>query len=71
LAALNAPGAELRLLHAMGWETANIHLGTKSARRLILRDLGKRKQKWLHAATSDMLKAVRSDWEAWKKDGYV
>src|ERR1700682_1471474 len=59
LAALNAPGAELRLLHAMGWETANIHLGTKSARRLILRDLGKRKQKWLHAATSDMLKAVR------------
>ena len=71
LAALSPPGAEVRLLHAMGWETANIHLGTKSASRLILRDLGKRKQKWLHAATDDMLKAVRSDWETWKEDGYI
>jgi hypothetical protein len=71
LAALSAPGAELRLLHAMGWETANIHHGTKSARRLILRDLGKRKAKWLQAATGDMLKAVRSDWKTWKEDGYV
>jgi len=71
LAALSAPGAELRLLHAMGWETANIHLGTKSAPRLILRDLGKRKQRWLHAATDDMLRAVRSDWETWKEDGYA
>ncbi len=71
LAALSAPGAELRLLHAMGWETANIHQGTSSARRLILRDLEKRKAKWLHAATADMLKAVRSDWETWKEDGYL
>jgi uncharacterized protein (DUF2252 family) len=71
LAALTASGAELRLLHAMGWETANIHQGTSSARRLILRDMEKRKPKWLHAATGDMLKAVRSDWETWKEDGYV
>jgi len=71
LAALSASGVELRLLHAMGWETANIHLGTKSTRRLILRDLGKRKQKWLHAATDEMLKAVRSDWKTWKEDGYI
>ena len=71
LAALTDSGAELRLLHAMGWETANIHQGTSSARRLILRDLEKRKAKWLHAATGDMLKAVRSDWETWKEDGYL
>jgi hypothetical protein len=55
----------------MGWETANIHLGTKSARRLILRDLEKRKAKWLQSATTDMLKAVRSDWKTWKEDGYL
>jgi hypothetical protein len=71
LATLSAPGAELRLLHAMGWETANIHQGTSAAHRLILRDLEKRKAKWLHAATDDMLKAVRSDWDTWKEDGYL
>jgi hypothetical protein len=71
LATLRAPGSELRLLHAMGWETANIHLGTKAARKNILRHLKKQKAKWLHDAASAMLKAVREDWTAWKKDGYV
>jgi uncharacterized protein DUF2252 len=71
LSALRAPGAELRLLHAMGWETANIHLGTETARKAILRHLTKQKGKWLHEAASVMMKAVREDWEVWKKDGYV
>ena len=60
----------LRLLHAMGWETANIHLGSP-ARKVILSNLSRQKAKWLNVATSDMLKAVRSDWETWNKDGYV
>jgi hypothetical protein len=71
LASLRAPDTELRLLHAMGWETANIHLGTPSARKLILRDLGKQKGKWLHHAAEAMLQAVRSDWDVWKKKGYA
>jgi len=71
LASLRAPGTELRLLHAMGWETANIHLGTPSARKLILRHLDKQKAKWLHHAAEAMLQAVRSDWEVWKKKGYA
>jgi Uncharacterized protein conserved in bacteria (DUF2252) len=71
LSVLRAPGAELRLLHAMGWETANIHLGTQTARKNILRHLGQAKAKWLHQASANMLKAVRSDWEVWKKGGYV
>ncbi len=71
LATLSAAGAELRLLHAMGWETANIHLGTPPARKLILRHLEKQKGKWLHEAAAAMLAAVRSDWEAWKKKGYL
>jgi hypothetical protein len=55
----------------MGWETANIHLGTPSARKLILRHLDKQKGKWLHHAAESMLQAVRSDWDVWKKKGYA
>jgi hypothetical protein len=71
LSTLQAPGKELRLLHAMGWETANIHLGTKMARQPIIRHLQKQKAKWLHGATAEMLKAVRADWKTWRKGGYV
>jgi hypothetical protein len=70
LADLKAQGEGLHLLRAMGWETANIHLGTRSARQPILRDLQKQKGKWLHQATDEMLKAVREDWKDWRKDGY-
>ena len=58
---------ELRLLAAMGWETANIHLGTVDARKYILRHLSRLKPNWLLAAAKDMEKAVDSDWRAWKK----
>ena len=71
LASLRGPDTELRLLHAMGWETANIHLGASSARKSILRHLDKQKGKWLHHAAEAMLQAVRSDWDVWKKKGYV
>jgi hypothetical protein len=71
LASLRSPDTELRLLHVMGCETANIHLGTPSARKLILRHLDKQKSKWLHHAAEAMLQAVRSDWEVWKKKGYL
>jgi len=70
LATLKAQGAELRLLRAMGWETANIHVGTKTAGKPILRHMEKQKGKWLHEATEQMLTAVREDWKTWKKDGY-
>jgi hypothetical protein len=70
LANLKAQGVELRLLHAMGWETANIHLGTRAARKSILKHLQGQKAKWLHKATEAMLQAVREDWKDWKKDGY-
>jgi hypothetical protein len=71
LASLRAPDTELRLLHAMGWETGNIHLGAPSARKPILRHLAKQKGKWLHHASEAMLQAVRADWNVWKKKGYV
>jgi hypothetical protein len=71
LASLGGPATELRLLHAMGWETANIHLGTPSARKVILRHLDKQKGRWLHLAAEAMLQAIRSDWIVWKKKGYA
>jgi hypothetical protein len=70
LAALKGQGEEMRLLHAMGREAANIHLGTRNARKLILRHLGKQKGKWLHRVTETMLQVVRADWKMWKKNGY-
>jgi len=71
LASLRVPDTELRLLHAMGWETANIHLGTPSARKLILRHIARQKGKWLHHAAEVMLEATRSDWDVWKNKGYL
>jgi hypothetical protein len=71
LATLRAQGEEMRLLSAMGRETANIHLGTRTARRLILGHIQQKKGKWLHAATEKMLAAVRDDWKVWKQDGYA
>jgi hypothetical protein len=71
LAALRAPGKELRLLRAMGWETANIHLGTKTARKSILAHMKRQKGKWLHRATEEMLKVVREDWKTWRRHGYA
>ena len=71
LVTLRAQTSEMRLLHAMGWETANIHLGTGTARKAILAHMRKQKAKWLHGATEQMLQTVRDDWKAWKKHGYL
>ena len=39
----------------MRWETANVHLGTKSSVKLILRHMNKQKGNWLHEASDAML----------------
>ena len=55
----------------MPWETANIHLGTRTKRKQILSHLNEQRPKWLHKAADDMVTAVISDWKTWKKDGYI
>ena len=70
LAEVNIPASEVRLLYAMGCETANIHLGTKRAQKAILRHAQKLRRKWLHGGTQKMLKRVMEDWKVWKKQGY-
>jgi uncharacterized protein (DUF2252 family) len=54
-----------KLLQAMGWETANVHLGSRRT-RAILRDLGGRQRHWLHEAAARMVKATTADWEEWR-----
>ena len=70
LAGLEVHGSEMVLLHAMGRETANIHLGTRSAAKDILRHARRQKRRWLHEATLTMLERVFDDWKVWKKEGY-
>jgi hypothetical protein len=57
---------ETRLLRAMGFETANVHLGTRRAAKLILPDLGKRSADWLHEAATAMVKATTADFNEWR-----
>jgi hypothetical protein len=67
MAAIPKKRDEARLLHSMGYETANIHWGSKPAIKNVRRDLAKRKPGWLHEAAKKMLAAVRKDWEEWRK----
>ena len=56
----------IKLLHAMGLETANIHLGTHGAAKKIAADLRKRPSDWLFKAARAMEDATRTDWKAWR-----
>jgi hypothetical protein len=67
LSSLPGDRDELRLLFAMGWETANIHLGSRRGVRGVRQHLNKLKRNWLSAAAKDMAKAVREDWDAWSR----
>jgi hypothetical protein len=63
---LAANRGELRLLEAMGWETANIHLGSERQRDAILEHLRGRKPGWLYQAAEGMARVVEKDWRVWK-----
>lgn len=56
---------EAKLLRAMGWETANIHLATPSPH--VARDVKSRTGSWLERAALAMVDAVADDHRAWKK----
>ena len=67
LASLPKQRDECRLLQAMGWETANVHLGSKLAITAVRRDLDQRPSAWLRSAAKAMTKATIKDWEEWKR----
>lgn len=57
---------ESRLLRCMGFETANVHLGTPKAAKAALADLRSRRPHWLHRASLSMVEATLHDWETWR-----
>ena len=58
---------EQLLLEAMGFETANVHLGSESAVNDVRRDVSRRRPDWLHSAMKKMTDAVVADYEDWCK----
>ena len=57
---------EEHLLRAMGWETANVHLGTRGAAKKISRDLAARPAEWLRDGAAKMVDCADEDWREWK-----
>jgi hypothetical protein len=66
LAQLPRQRDEARLLKTMGWETGNVHLGTRGAAKAILVDMTRRRQGWLRDAATRMGRLVRADWKEWR-----
>jgi hypothetical protein len=66
LVSLPAKHDAVRLLESMGWETANVHLGSLKARQ-IESDLAKRKTGWLQSEALAMVESVERDWQDWRK----
>ncbi len=56
---------ERDLLFFMGWETANIHLGSVPAPKL-RRHLGGHRENWLRRAMEVMQEETLRDWKRWK-----
>ena len=58
---------EQALLHAMGTEAANVHLGSRRVVKRILQDLRRRKAGWLRSAAKEMAKVTERDWKKYAK----
>lgn len=67
LCALPAERDEERLLYAMGWETANLHLGSAERTAAVKKDLGRRRGRWLRDAARSMSEATVADWKTWRR----
>jgi Uncharacterized protein conserved in bacteria (DUF2252) len=65
LAGLLTGRDERRLLRAMGWETANVHLDSRR-RKAILQDLARREVDWLCRAAQAAAGEVKRDFDAWR-----
>lgn len=64
---LNLDKEATKLLASMGWETANIHLGTPGATSEIRKFLKDTKSTWLLDAANRYVAAIKADWEVWKQ----
>jgi hypothetical protein len=62
---LATPDAE-RVLHGMGTEAANVHLGTTGTASAILSDLARRPIGWLEVAAQTLAGLIELDWATWR-----
>jgi hypothetical protein len=58
---------EYALLHAMGKEAANVHLGTRKQIKGVLKHLHGRGKNWLRHAGKVMAKVTEREWKQYKK----
>jgi hypothetical protein len=59
---------EDRMLNKMGWEAANVHLGSKRSIKPIQHDLRKRRGNWLKVAAKEMARVVSKEWKEWRAE---
>lgn len=66
ITALKTKRDEGVLLHAMGREAANVHLGSPRQREWILADLRQRKPSWLRDGAKTMARVVEREWKEYR-----
>ena len=52
----------------MGYETANIHAGSRDAMEQVRKHLKSMKRDWLVSAAKKMANSVMEDWAEWRKE---
>ncbi len=57
---------EERLLYAMGFETANVHLGTPRVRPILRKQIAARRGHWLHDSAKDLSDQIIREWKEWR-----
>lgn len=62
-------GEPIRLLEAMGRETAHVHLSVQNGSAEIARDLSGRTPGWLLQAVQTMVADTQKDWDKWRTRG--
>ncbi len=68
LGQLPAERDEVRLIHAMGVETANVHLGSESEIKHVRKWLEEQPKKWLKKASAEMAERIQADFESYSRD---
>ena len=66
IATLGAKRDEARLVHAMGVETANVHLGSPAGAKAALTDVRRRHARWLHHAAKAMAQITEREWQEYR-----
>lgn len=60
---------EERLLFSMGFETGNVHLGSRDKVAKIRKHLKSHKARGFQQAAKEMAAAILNDWKQWRKEG--